>query len=55
MRITIQALIDGVERKEPRVETIGVVERDTDGAPASGLGLFLRETHAVLRQLQAGL
>ena len=53
MRITIQALIDGVEGSEPRAETIGVVERDADGAPASGLGLFLRETHAVLRQLQA--
>jgi hypothetical protein len=53
MRITIQALIEGVEESEPHAETIGVVERDADGAPASGLGLFLRETHAVLRQLQA--
>ena len=55
MRITIQALIEGVQGSEPRAETIGVVERDADGAPASGLGLFLRETHAVLRQLQAVL
>ena len=53
MRITIQALIEGVEGREPRAETIGVVDRDADGAPASGLGLFLRETHALLRQLQA--
>lgn len=49
MRITIRALIEDVEGSEPRVETIGVVERDADGAPAPGLGLFLRETHAVLR------
>ena len=53
MRITIQALIEGVKGGEPLTETIGVVERDADGAPASGLGLFLRETHALLRQLQA--
>ena len=55
MRITIQALIEGVQGSEPRAETIGVVERDADGAPASGLGLFLREPHVVLRQLQAVL
>ena len=53
MRITLQALVEGVEGEAPRTETIGVVERASDFAPASGLGLFLRETHAVLRQLQA--
>ena len=53
MRITIQALIEGVDGSDPRAETIGVVERDSDGAPAWGLGLFMRETHAVLRRLQA--
>ena len=53
MRITIQALIESVKGGEPLTETIGVVERDADGAPASGPGLFLRETHALLRQLQA--
>jgi hypothetical protein len=41
-----QPLIEGVEGSEPRVETIGVVERNADGAPASGLDLSLRETHA---------
>ena len=45
MRIMIQALIEGVEGGEPLTETIGAVERDADGAPASGLCLFLRETH----------
>ena len=53
MRITIQALIEGADGQLPRTEAIGTVERDADGAPASGLGLFLRETHALLRQLQA--
>ena len=52
MRITIQALVEGSKGEASRTETIGVVERDSDFAPACGLGLFLRETHAVLRQLQ---
>ena len=53
MRITIQALVEGAKGEEPRTETIGVIERDGDCAPASGLGLFLRETHAILRSMQA--
>ena len=53
MRITIQALVEGTDGEAPRTETIGTVERAADGAPACGLGLFLRETHAVRRQLQA--
>ena len=53
MRITIQAVVEGPGGKSPRTETIGTVERAADGAPASGLGLFLRETHALLGQLQA--
>ena len=53
MQITIQALLEGVDGRPPRTEMIGTLERDTDGAPASGLGLLLRETHALLRQLQA--
>ena len=44
MRITIQALVEGSEGEAPRTETIGVVERDGDFAPACGLGLFLRES-----------
>ena len=53
MRITIQAIVEGADGEAPRTETIGTVERDADGAPTSGLGLFLRETHAMLGQLQA--
>ena len=53
MRITIQAVIECSDTEPPRTETIGTVEREADGAPAAGLGLFLRETHALLRQLQA--
>ena len=44
MRITIQALIEGVAGGEQRAETIGVVERDADCVPASGIGLFTSET-----------
>ena len=53
MRITIQALVEGAEGEEPCAETIGVVEREADGALTSGLGLFLRETHAILQNMQA--
>ena len=53
MHITIQALIKGADGEAPRTKAIGTVERDADGAPASGLGLFLRETHAILRSMQA--
>ena len=53
MRITIWALVEGIDGEAPRAEMIGVVKRDADDAPASGLGLYLRETRALLRQLQA--
>ena len=53
MRITIQAVVEGPDGKPLRTEMVGTVERNADGSPASGLGLFLRETHALLRQLQA--
>ena len=53
MRITIQAVVEDPGGRAPRTETIGTVERDADGTPASGLGLFLRETHVLLQQLQA--
>jgi hypothetical protein len=53
MRITIQALIEGVAGGEQRAETIGVVERDADCVPASGIGLFTSETPSILKQLQA--
>ena len=50
MRITIQAMIEGADGEASRAETISMVERTADGVPASGLGLSLRETHALLRQ-----
>ena len=52
MRITIQAVVDGVKGQAPCTETLVTIERDDNWVPASGLGLFLRETHALLRQLQ---
>ena len=49
MQITIQATIDGVKGQPPRTDT---TERADTWVQASGLGLFLREAHALLRQLQ---
>ena len=53
MRISIQACIDGQGASPPRVITIGCVERDAGVDPASGMGLFVREAHELLRQMQA--
>ncbi|GAB7546861.1 hypothetical protein [Cupriavidus sp. 8B] len=40
-------------REQPsKVITVGVLERKADFAPASGLGLFIRERHELLQQLQ---
>ena len=52
MRISIQACIEGEGGNPSKVITIGAVERKDSFAPASGLGLFMRETHALLKQLQ---
>jgi hypothetical protein len=52
MRRTIQPTIDGVKGQPSRTETPGTIERDDDWVPAPGLDLFLREPHALLRQLQ---
>ena len=52
MRISIQACIEGEGVQPSKVITVGVVERQDSFAPASGLGLFMRETHALLKQLQ---
>ena len=49
MRITIQAMVEGADGEASRAETISTVKRTADSVPASGLGLFLRETHALLR------
>lgn len=53
MRITTQAYIESEQGGATRVVTVGVVERDLDFAPSSGLGLFVREAHSVLEQIQA--
>jgi len=55
MRITIQALVDREDGKPPTPVVLGVVERKSGGVPSSGLGLFIRETHDLLQQLQAVL
>jgi hypothetical protein len=52
MRISIRACIEGEGTQNSKVITIGVVERETDFAPESGLGLFMREAHELLQQLQ---
>ena len=52
MRISIQACIEGEGAQPSKVITVGVIEREDSFAPASGLGLFMRETHALLKQLQ---
>lgn len=48
MRIVIQALVEGAESVQ-----IGVVERASDAAPSSGLGLLLAESRELLAALQA--
>ena len=52
MRISIQACIEGEGSQPSKVITVGVVERHDSFAPAAGLGLFMRETHAMLKRLQ---
>ncbi|CAN7777209.1 hypothetical protein LJR175_007862 [Variovorax sp. LjRoot175] len=52
MRISIQACIEGEGSQPSKVITVGVIEREDRFAPGSGLGLFMRETHALLKQLQ---
>jgi len=52
MRISIQACIEGEGAQPSKVITVGIVEREDNFAPASGMGLFMRETHSLLKQLQ---
>lgn len=47
MRITIQALIEDAPGQAPRTETICTIEREAERAPASGLDLFVGETHEI--------
>jgi hypothetical protein len=55
MRFSIQACIQGEGLEPSRVITVGVVDREDDFAPASGLGLFMREAHELLEKLQTVL
>jgi hypothetical protein len=53
MRIVVEVRIEDAGRAGPERVTIGVIERDADSAPSSGLGLFLQETKDLLQKLQA--
>ena len=53
MRVTIQALVDREDDEPPTTVELGAVERNSSSAPSSGLGLFIRETHDLLQQLQS--
>lgn len=54
MRITIHATIENADASSaPQVVHIGEVTRDAGVDPASGLGLFVREANALLRQIQS--
>lgn len=52
MRISIQACIERAGEQPSKVIEVAVIERNADVAPASGLGLFIRESQEILRQLQ---
>ena len=52
MRVSVQACIEGEGERPSRSITVGVIERDDEFAPSSGLGLFMSETQALLKQLQ---
>ncbi len=53
MRITVQVLIQTGADQTLRTETLGVIERDAERAPASGLGLSVGDNHEIVRKLQA--
>lgn len=54
MRITIHATVENADASSaPQVVRIGEVARDAGADPASGLGLFVREANALLRQIQS--
>ena len=53
MRITVQAVVQDDDGTTNLPSVLGVIDRDRDSDPASGLGLFLREAHALLKALQA--
>ena len=47
MRVVIQAIVEGAEAVQ-----VGIVERASDAAPSSGLGLLLAESRELLAALQ---
>ena len=54
MRITIHATIDNADGSSAlQVVEIGELTRVAGVDPASGLGLFVREANALLRQIQS--
>lgn len=52
MRISVQACIEGQLAQPSKFITVGVLEREDGFVPSAGLGLFLRETQTLLKQLQ---
>jgi hypothetical protein len=48
MRVVIQAIVEGAKAVQ-----VGIVERASDAAPSSGIGLLLAESRELLAALQA--
>ena len=53
MRISIQATIENEDGASPSHEIqVGEITRDPGVEPACGLGLLVREAHALLQRIQ---
>ena len=48
MRFSVQACIEGEGERSSRIVTVGVIERDDEFAPSSGLGRFMNEAKALV-------
>lgn len=55
MRITIQAIVDREDGSCPVGVSVGALTRNADHDPASGLGLFVGESHDILQKIQGSL
>ena len=53
MRINLQAVVQDDDGTTKLPSVLTVIDRDRDSDPASGLGLFLREAHSLLKALRA--
>ena len=53
MRIIVQAVVQDDDGTTKLPSVLAVIDRDRNSDPASGLGLFLREAHSLLKALQA--